>query len=89
MAKQACWHRTSSRHVAAALGLVGDLMVWVDAATGIWSACALGAQRTGFATAGQAQAEALRLAREHLEEALRMVRDLELAASVRKPNRAQ
>ena len=32
------WCRTSERHFVADLGRLGSLMVWVDAATGTWSA---------------------------------------------------
>src|SRR5215208_4837454 len=66
-----CWCRTSARHLAADLGRAGSLMVWLDAATGAWSAFALGTQRTGFSTAAAAQAAALRMARAQLEEGLR------------------
>jgi ornithine cyclodeaminase/alanine dehydrogenase-like protein (mu-crystallin family) len=71
-----CWCRTSERHFAADLGRLGSLMVWVDAATGTWSACVLGTQRTGFITAAAAQAAALRMARAQLEEGLRRIEAL-------------
>ena len=74
----ASWHRTSDRHLAADLGRVGALMVWHDpsTSTGTWSAFVLGTQRTGFMTAAAAQAAAIRLAREQLEEALRKLAEL-------------
>src|SRR3954470_15504112 len=72
-----CWCRTSERHFAADLGRLGSLMVWRDAATGTWSACVLGTQRTGFLTAAAAQAAALRPARAQLEEGLRRIEELE------------
>jgi hypothetical protein len=50
-------------HLAADLGCVGGLMVWLDAAGGTWSAFVLGTQRTGFVTTAAAQEAALRLAR--------------------------
>jgi ornithine cyclodeaminase/alanine dehydrogenase-like protein (mu-crystallin family) len=76
-----CWCRTSERHLAADLGRLGSLMVWVDAATGsTWSACVLGTQRTGFLTAAAAQAAALRLARAQIEEGLRRIGELAPAA---------
>src|SRR5215217_1303532 len=71
-----CWCRTSERHFAADLGRLGSLMVWRDAATGTWSACVLGTQRTGFITAAAAQAAALRMARAQLEEGLRRIEAL-------------
>ena len=72
------WHCTSDRHLAADLGRVGTLMVWHDpsTSTGTWSAFVLGTQRTGFMTAAAAQAAAIRLAREQLEEALRKLAEL-------------
>src|SRR4051812_14976897 len=70
------WCRTSERHFAADLGRLGSLMVWRDAATGTWSACVLGTQRTGFLTAAAAQAAALRMARAQLEEGLRRIEEL-------------
>ena len=76
MPAPACWYRTSERHFAADLGRVGSLMVWLDAATGTWSAFVLGTQRTGFITAAAAQAAALRLARAQLEEGLRRTEEL-------------
>jgi hypothetical protein len=57
-------------------------MVWLDAATGTWSAFALGTQRAGFITAAAAAQEAaLRLARAQLEEGLRRIGELEPAAA--------
>jgi hypothetical protein len=55
-------------------------MVWLDAATGTWSAFVLGTQRTGFITAAAAQEAVLRLARAQLEEGLRRIEELEPAA---------
>jgi hypothetical protein len=80
MPAPACWYRTSERHLAADLGRGGGLMVWLDAATGTWSAFVLGTQRAGFITAAAAQEAALRLARAQLEEGLRRVGELEPAA---------
>src|SRR3954470_1983383 len=74
-----CWCRTSERHFAADLGRLGSLMVWRDAATGTWSACVLGTQRTGLLPAAAAQAAALRMARAQLEEGLRRIEELDPA----------
>jgi ornithine cyclodeaminase/alanine dehydrogenase-like protein (mu-crystallin family) len=79
MPAPACWYRTSERHFAADLGRIGSLMVWLDAATGTWSAFVLGTQRTGFITAAAAQAAAIRMARAQLEEGLRRIGELEPA----------
>ena len=57
-----------------------NLMVWLDAATGTWSAFVLGTQRAGFITAAAAQEAALRLARAQPEEGLRRSGELEPAA---------
>jgi hypothetical protein len=76
-----CWCRTSERHYTADLGRAGSLMVWLDAATGTWSAFVLGTQRAGFITAAAAQEAALRLARAQLEEGLRRIGELEPAAA--------
>ena len=75
------WCRTSERHYTADLGRVGSLMVWLDAATGTWSAFVLGSQRSGFMTATAAQAAAIRLARDQLEEGLRQLAELALTGS--------
>ena len=80
MHRPASWCRTSERHFAADLGRAGGLTVWLDAATGTWSAFVLGSQRAGFITAAAAQEAALRLARAQLEEGLRKLADLEEAA---------
>jgi len=72
----ASWHRTSDRHLAADLGRVGTLMVWHDPSTGTWSAFVLGTQQTGFMTAAAAQAAAIRIAREQLENGLRKLAEL-------------
>jgi ornithine cyclodeaminase/alanine dehydrogenase-like protein (mu-crystallin family) len=72
----ACWCRTSDRHLAADLGRVGALMVWHDPSTGTWSAFVLGTQQTGFMTAAAAQAAAIRIAREQLEDGLRKLAEL-------------
>src|SRR5215207_11412805 len=80
MPAPACWCRTSERHFAADLGHVGSLMVWLDAATGTWSAFVLGTQRAGFITAAAAQEAAIRMARAQLEEGLRRIGELEPAA---------
>ena len=66
----ACWCRTSDRHLAADLGRVGALMVWHDPSSDAWSVFVLGTQQTGFMTAAAAQAAAIRMAREQLEDAL-------------------
>jgi len=76
MQHPACWCRTSGRHLAADLGRVGALMVWHDPSTSTWSALVLGAQQTGFMTAAAAQAAAIRMAREQLEDALRKLAEL-------------
>ena len=76
MHRPASWCRTSARHFAADLGRAGGLTVWLDAATGTWSAFVLGTQRTGFITAAAAQAAALRMARARLEEGLRRIEAL-------------
>ena len=76
-----CWYRTSERHLAADLGRVGSLMVWLDAATGTWSVFVLGSQRSGFVTAAAAQAAAICLARTQLEEGLRRIGELEPTAA--------
>jgi hypothetical protein len=81
MPAPACWYRTSERHLAADLGRVGSLMVWLDAATGTWSAFVLGTQRAGFITAAAAQAAAIRMARAQLEEGLRRIGELGPAAA--------
>jgi hypothetical protein len=51
-------------------------MVWHDPSTSTWSTFVLGTQQTGFMTAAAAQAAAIRLAREQLEEALRKLTEL-------------
>jgi ornithine cyclodeaminase/alanine dehydrogenase-like protein (mu-crystallin family) len=72
----ASWHRTSDRHFTVDLGRVGALMVWYEPRTGTWSAFVLGTQRTGFMTAAAAQAAAIRIAREQLEDGLRKLAEL-------------
>ena len=76
MHDSASWHRTSDRHLTVELGRVGALMVWHEPSTSTWSAFMLGIQRTGFMTAAAAQAAAIRLAREQLEEVLRKLAEL-------------
>jgi hypothetical protein len=78
MHRPASWHRTSDRHLAADLGRIGALMVWHDPSTrtGTWSTFVLGTQRTGFMTAAAAQAAAIRIAREQLEDGLRKLAEL-------------
>ena len=72
----ACWSRTSGRHLAADLGRLGALMVWHDPSIDAWSVFVLGTQQTGFMTAAAAQAAAIRMAREQLEDALRKLTEL-------------
>ena len=67
------WCRTSERHFAADLGRLGSLMVWVDAATGTWSACGAPAHTR------RRHRPALRLARAQLEGGLRRIGELEPA----------
>ena len=78
----ACWSRTSGRHLAADLGRLGALMVWHDPSIDAWSVFVLGTQQTGFTTAAAAQAAAIRMAREQLEDALRKLAELAVADSI-------
>ena len=76
MPERTCWHQTLGRHSAADLGRHGSIMIWSDASSDVWSAFVLGAQRTGHATAAEAQAASVRLARELLEDGLqRLTKD--------------
>jgi hypothetical protein len=71
----ASWYRTSARHLTVDLGRVGALLAWYEPSTGTWSVLVLGTQQTGFATAA-AQAAAIRIAREQLEDGLRKLAEL-------------
>jgi hypothetical protein len=80
MLKTASWYRTSATHLTADMDRVGSLMVWQETSTGRWSACGLGRQSTGFASPAEAQAAAVRLARDQLERGLWTLEELERSA---------
>ena len=77
MPERTCWHQTSDRHFAADLGRIGSVLVWADPSSERWCVFVLGTQRSGLATAAEAQAAALRLARELLVDGLRQLQELE------------
>ena len=82
MPEPASWYRSSERHLAADLGRAGSLLVWLDNASASWAILMPGVQKAGFATSADAQAAAIHLAREQLEEGLRRLAALELSAAL-------